>query len=106
MTNKKIVYKPIDPEIEELVTHHGGTQEATLEVLKDLSAGNKLNTSTMIEAARALHLPAHEAYGMATFYSMLSLEERKKVLRVCDGPVCWLKRATVDNRPWLMNGGQ
>jgi NADH:ubiquinone oxidoreductase subunit F (NADH-binding)/NADH:ubiquinone oxidoreductase subunit E len=94
MTNKKIVYKPIHPEIEELVRHHGGTREATLEVLKNLSAGNKLNTTTLIDTARALHLPAHEAYGMATFYSMLSIEERRKVLRVCDGPVCWLKRAT------------
>src|SRR3972149_467611 len=96
MTNKKIIYSPIDPEIEELVRHHGGTREATLEVLKDLSAENKLNTSTMIDTARALHLPAHEAYGMGTFYSMLSLEERRKVLRVCDGPVCWLKRSTAD----------
>ncbi|MBI5352900.1 MAG: NADH-quinone oxidoreductase subunit NuoF [Chloroflexi bacterium] len=96
MTNKKIVYKPVDHEIAELAHHHGGTQEATLEVLKDLGAKNKLNPVTITEAARALHIPAHEAYGMATFYSMLSLEERKKVLRVCDGPVCWLKRATAD----------
>ncbi len=94
MTNKKIVYKPIDPEIEELARHHGGTQEATLEVLKDLDTKNKLNPITITEAARALRIPTHQAYGMATFYSMLSLEERKKVLRVCDGPVCWLKRAS------------
>jgi len=94
MTNKKIVYKPIDPKIEALAQHHGGTREATLEVLKDLSAENRLNPVTITEAARALHLPAHQAYGMATFYSMLSLEERRKVLRVCDGPVCWLKRAS------------
>jgi NADH:ubiquinone oxidoreductase subunit F (NADH-binding)/NADH:ubiquinone oxidoreductase subunit E len=94
MTNKKIVYKPVDPEIEELARQHGDTQEATLEVLKDLGAKNKLNPVTITETARALHLPAHEVYGMATFYSMLSLEERKKVLRVCDGPVCWLKRAS------------
>ena len=98
MTNKKIVYRPIDLEIEELAYHHGGTREATLEVLKDLSAGNKLNTTTLIDTARALHIPAHDTYGMATFYSMLSLEERKKVLRVCDGPVCWLKRASMGGK--------
>ena len=96
MTNKKIIYKPIDPEMEALAQHHGGTREATLKVLKDLSAENRLNPATITEAARALHLPTHQAYGMATFYSMLSLEERGKVLRVCDGPVCWLKRSTVD----------
>jgi hypothetical protein len=70
MTNKKIVYKPIDPEIEELARHHGGKREATLEVLKDLSTGNKLNSTTLIDTARSLHIPAHEAYGMATFYSI------------------------------------
>jgi NADH:ubiquinone oxidoreductase subunit F (NADH-binding)/NADH:ubiquinone oxidoreductase subunit E len=102
MTNKKIVYRPVDPEIEELAHHHGGTREATLEVLKDLSAGNKLNAMTLTDTARALHIPAHEAYGMATFYSMLSLEERRRVLRVCDGPVCWLKRATTDHRQQTM----
>jgi NADH:ubiquinone oxidoreductase subunit F (NADH-binding)/NADH:ubiquinone oxidoreductase subunit E len=102
MTNKKIIYKPVDPEIADLVHHHGGTQEAVLEVLKDLGALNKLNPSTITDAARALRLPAHEAYGMATFYSMLSLEERKKVLRVCDGPVCWLKRSTMDSKRQMM----
>ena len=97
MTNKLIQYKPTDPEIERLAQRHGGTHEAVLEVLKELSADHKLNQITLTEAARALHLPAHETYGMSTFYSMLSLEERKKVLRVCDGPVCWLKRASIQS---------
>ena len=44
MTNKKIIYKPIDPEIEKIVHHHGGASEATLEVLKDLDAENRLNS--------------------------------------------------------------
>jgi len=94
MTNKKITYRPSDPAIADLAHQHGGTREATLEVLKDLDAAHNLNTATITEAARALHLPAHQAYGLATFYSMLSLAERKQILRVCDGPVCWLKRAT------------
>jgi NADH:ubiquinone oxidoreductase subunit F (NADH-binding)/NADH:ubiquinone oxidoreductase subunit E len=94
MTNKKITYKPIDPEIEKIVQHHGGTSEATLEVLKDLDTENRLNPNTINDVARALRIPAHKVYGMATFYSMLSLEERKNILRVCDGPVCWLKRAS------------
>ncbi len=94
MTNKKITYKPIDPEIKELVRHHGQTGEAALEVLKDLDAENRLTPATITDTARALRLPAHRVYGMATFYSMLSFEERKNILRVCDGPVCWLKRAS------------
>jgi NADH:ubiquinone oxidoreductase subunit F (NADH-binding)/NADH:ubiquinone oxidoreductase subunit E len=94
MTNRKIVYKPVAPEIAEMARHHGGDREAILEILRDLDTRHQLNKETITDAARALNLPAHQAYGMATFYSMLSLQERKKVLRVCDGPVCWLKRAT------------
>ncbi|MBI3162717.1 MAG: NADH-quinone oxidoreductase subunit NuoF [Chloroflexi bacterium] len=95
MTNKKITYKPIDPEIERLAHHHGGTMEATLEVLKDVEAQRSaLTTDSLTDVARALKIPPHHIYGMATFFSMLSLDERKKILRVCDGPVCWLERAS------------
>ncbi|RPJ29371.1 MAG: hypothetical protein EHM33_01135 [Chloroflexi bacterium] len=95
MTNKTQIYKPISPEIEELARGHHYDREAALELLKDIEARHAgLSPATVIEAARALKLPAHQLYGMATFYSMLSLQERKKVLRVCDGPVCWLKRAS------------
>jgi NADH:ubiquinone oxidoreductase subunit F (NADH-binding)/NADH:ubiquinone oxidoreductase subunit E len=107
MTNKKITYKPIDPKVQKLAEHHGGTREAALEILRDLDAKNRLNAETITDTARALHIPAHQAYGVATFFSMLSLEERKKILRVCDGPVCWLKRAsktTNDKRQTLIHG--
>ena len=100
MTNKKIKYQPVPTEITELVAEHGNDPEALLEVLVDLQthpAG--LSPATVTNAARSLKVPSHKAYGIATFYSMLSFEERKKVLRVCDGPVCWLKRATTDDKP-------
>ncbi|HLO32162.1 MAG TPA: NADH-quinone oxidoreductase subunit NuoF [Anaerolineales bacterium] len=95
MTNKTIVYKPISPEIEELANEHHHDREAALELLKEIQthpAG--LSTAAITDAARALKLPPHQLYGLATFYSMLSLQERRTILRVCDGPVCWLKRAS------------
>jgi len=95
MTNKKIKYQPIQAEVLELAAEHGNNPEAVLEVLNAIQAEHGgLSRASIIDTARALGLPAHRVYGMATFYSMLSLEERKKVLRVCDGPVCWLKRAS------------
>ncbi|MBI5935391.1 MAG: NAD(P)H-dependent oxidoreductase subunit E [Chloroflexi bacterium] len=97
MTNKKIKYQPIQPEVLELAAEHGNSPEAVLEVLKDIQAEHGgLSRQSITDTARALGIPAHQAYGMATFYSMLSLEEHREVLRVCDGPVCWLKRASVD----------
>jgi NADH:ubiquinone oxidoreductase subunit F (NADH-binding)/NADH:ubiquinone oxidoreductase subunit E len=93
MTNKKIVYKPIQTEVLELAAEHGNDPEAALEMLKDIQTRHGgLTHSGITDTARALGIPAHHAYGMATFYSMLSLEDRRRVLRVCDGPVCWLKR--------------
>ncbi len=99
MTNKTQIYKPISPEIEELASEHHHDRESALELLKDIQTRRAgLSSAAITDAARALRLPPSHLYGMATFYSMLSLQERKKVLRVCDGPVCWLKRASVSNR--------
>ena len=98
MTNKKIKYQPIPPEITKLVAEHDNDPEALLEVLVDLESHPAgLSPATVTDAARALNVPPHKAYGMATFYSMLALEERENILRVCDGPVCWLKRAATDD---------
>ena len=41
MTNRKIIYKPIAPEIEKLAQDHGGNREAVLEVLTELGAENR-----------------------------------------------------------------
>jgi len=94
MTNRKIIYKPIAPEVEELAQEHGNQRESVLEILTELDRRGHLSTETIADTARALGIPAQQAYGMATFYSMLSLQPRQNVLRVCDGPVCWLKRAS------------
>ena len=95
MTNKIIKYQPVPPEITELAAEHENDPEALLEVitnLQDMPGG--LSSESITDSARAMDVPPHKAYGMATFYSMLSFEERKNILRVCDGPVCWLKRAS------------
>ncbi|MGC8856802.1 MAG: NAD(P)H-dependent oxidoreductase subunit E [Anaerolineae bacterium] len=95
MSHRKIVHKPIDPQIETIVEEHGQQAEAALEVLKAIQAQRGgLSPEVIDDAARALKLPPRHLYGLATFYSMLSLTPRQHVLRVCDGPVCWLKRAS------------
>lgn len=100
MTNRSIAYKPVPPEIQALVEEHGRDVEETLDVLKDLQASPAgLTGASVTDAARALGIPPHHAYGMATFYSMLSFEQRERVLRVCDGPVCWLKKASRNDDP-------
>lgn len=102
MTNKHLVHKPIPAEILEITQRHGNEREAALEVLKEIqSLQTHLTADSVTDAARALGVPPHHLYGMATFYSMLSFKKSGDVLRVCDGPVCWLKRISgqlsVDN---------
>ncbi|NLF79282.1 MAG: hypothetical protein GX573_26610 [Chloroflexi bacterium] len=95
MPNPRSAIKPVPPEIAGIAARHGNDPAAVLEVLRDLdTAQGGLTPETVTAAATALGLPASRAFGVATFYSMLSLDApRQNVLRVCDGPVCWLARA-------------
>ena len=93
MTNSRIIYKPVPNGIEKLVGKHGNSRQAVLEILTDLNQQEKLDPESITDVARCLGLPAHQVFGIATFYSMLSLQPHKKVVRICDGPVCMAKDA-------------
>ncbi len=92
MTNKIIKYRPIDPEISSLVERHAKNPEALLEMLTDLQEKRAaLQALDITDIGRAANVPPSTTYGVASFYSMLNLNEKaENVVRVCDGPVCWL----------------
>ena len=97
MAKKSTTYQPVPPEIEELAVKNGKDPEALLELLKELQEKpGGLSSKNIAAAARSMGLPASKVHGMATFYSMLSSQPRENILRVCDGPVCWLARAAMD----------
>jgi NADH:ubiquinone oxidoreductase subunit F (NADH-binding)/NADH:ubiquinone oxidoreductase subunit E len=91
-TTHKPKYKPPNPNILQLAEKHANQPEALLEVLKDAQElEGHLKSDTITDIAQALRVPPSHAYGVASFYSMLSLSPRpKNTLRVCNGPVCWL----------------
>lgn len=92
MTNKIIKYRPVDPEISDVVRKHQDNPEAILEMLSELQEqrGN-LEGDAITDIGRSTHTPPANTYGIASFYSMLNLEEKAEdLIRVCDGPVCWL----------------
>ena len=94
MTNKSSRYQPIPPEVLEMAGDFDKNPEGLLELLSRFQAlPDGLSRDNINHAARLLDLPAHQAYGVTTFYSMLATEPQKNILRVCDGPVCWLKRS-------------
>lgn len=92
MTNKIIKYQPIDAEINSLASRHGNNREAVLEMLTELQEerGN-LEKTAITDLGRSIGISPAEVYGISSFYSMLNLEApAEKIVRVCDGPVCWL----------------
>ncbi|HCM97123.1 MAG: hypothetical protein A2X25_13180 [Chloroflexi bacterium GWB2_49_20] len=99
MTNKTTRFKPIPQEILEKSVELSNSPEVLLELLSNLQAlPESLSRDNITYAARLLNIPAHHAYGVTTFYSMLSTETRKNTLRICDGPVCWIKRASAEEK--------
>lgn len=90
---------PPDSDLLALVEQHQHAPEAVLSILQELQAERGgLTPIRLAEVARALHLPAERVFGIATFYSMLrvaSAPDARPVMRVCDGPACWLKNAAL-----------
>ncbi|OGO28862.1 MAG: hypothetical protein A2136_05915 [Chloroflexi bacterium RBG_16_54_11] len=95
MTNKIIKYRPAQPEIAELAARHAENPEAILEMLTELQEmRGVLEPIAITDVGNSVKVPPSTAYGVASFYSMLNLEgATANVIRVCDGPVCWLSGA-------------
>lgn len=69
----------------------GGIIEAYHAVQKEFSY---LPEEVIVEAAQVFNVPVTEAYGVATFYSMFSVEPRgKNVIRICESAPCHIAGA-------------
>ena len=93
----KAPYTKPDSKIIELVGKYDQNPDALLAMFQELQAQKgTLSKKDISEIAIGLHIPPEQAYGVATFYSMLNVSEqdqpkmRRNTLRLCDGPVCWL----------------
>ena len=92
MSNYQKPHRTPDQQVVELAEKYEGKPEALLEILKELNSDHHfLKKEIIADVARSLNIPEKHAYGVASFYSMLSLElSKENIVRVCDGPVCWL----------------
>ncbi len=92
MQRVELRHKPIDAEIQKISAEKAFDPETVLEVLLELHNSRGMLTESDVEnVAYALDIPPERAYGISTFYSLLQVP--KTAIRVCDGPVCWLKGA-------------
>lgn len=70
----------------------GGIIEAFHAVQKEFSY---LPENAIAEAAKVFNMPTAEAYGVATFYSMFSVNMRgKNIIRICESAPCHVAGAT------------
>jgi NADH:ubiquinone oxidoreductase subunit F (NADH-binding)/NADH:ubiquinone oxidoreductase subunit E len=101
MTNRKIKYKPVSPQVKALIQEHEMQPQAILDILVALqNERGALTREILFDVARVLELPASQVYGIASFYSMLEITEEPfpsmvSRIRVCDGPACWLSRGDI-----------
>jgi NADH-quinone oxidoreductase subunit F len=93
MIKNSLVFTEIDPEIIKLSESHACSPDAILEIFKAIQGQRGgLTEDSIADVARSLGIPAERAYGVASFYSMLSTTPtQKKTIRICDGPPCWLE---------------
>lgn len=81
---------PIQIEVDRLVRLHGADRTALMPILQDLNRVHSyLTEEAMLCVARTLNIPRAEIYGVATFYSFLSVHPRGRfVIRMCRSISC------------------
>ncbi|MGC9398549.1 MAG: NADH-quinone oxidoreductase subunit NuoE [Anaerolineae bacterium] len=80
----------IKERIEEVLARYDYEREALVEMLRDLNDEvGYLDRESLGELARHLSLPESEVYGVASFYSMISVEPLgKHVIKLCEDAPC------------------
>jgi NADH-quinone oxidoreductase subunit F len=93
MPSYRMPLRQPNPEIVDIIDSIDRDPERILEAFQILQSRYDGLTSEMIDdVAHHLAVPPARAYGVATFYSMLSIPpDPEPPLYVCDGVVCWLR---------------
>jgi NADH-quinone oxidoreductase subunit E len=82
--------KGITAVVEELIERYGDSQEALVEILRDMNQQKGyLNRESLDAVAQRLRLPPSTVYSVASFYSLISLKPLgKHVIRFCEDAPC------------------
>ena len=90
-----ILNEPPPPAVAEVIEKYRGDAEAVIPALAEIQqAEGYLKKKSVAHAAHAMHVHFAQVYGTATFYTMLHTDPAtENIIRVCDGPACWLHRA-------------
>jgi NADH:ubiquinone oxidoreductase subunit E len=80
----------VKTEVERLVRIHGRNRTALMPILQELNRKHSyLSEEAMLIVSKELNVPRTEVYGVATFYSFLSVHPRGRyVIRMCRSITC------------------
>ena len=78
--------------IKEVIVRHGESEHELVAILHDVQrVFGYLPENALIQVARGLDVPLSKVYGVATFYTLLSVEPMgEHVIRVCENAPCHL----------------
>ncbi len=78
--------------IKEVIVRHGESEHELVAILHDVQrVFGYLPENALIQVARNLDVPLSKVYGVATFYTLLSVEPMgEHVIRVCENAPCHL----------------
>ena len=84
----------LNQKIEKVIKEIGNTPDKLIEVLIEVQAqseGNYISEEALRIIAKKLNVSLSKAYGVASFYSMLSTKKRGKyVIQICNSAPCYL----------------
>lgn len=82
--------KGITAVVEELIERYGDSQEALVEILRDMNQQKgHLTREDLDGVAQRLRIPSSTVYSVASFYSLISLKPLgKHVIRFCEDAPC------------------
>jgi len=74
------------------LTQSGGREELVVVLKEAQSQHGYVPEEVMAKLAESLNIPIHEVYGVASFYSFLSVKPLgRNVIRICKSLPCYLK---------------
>lgn len=78
-----------------ILKKHDYQPERLIQILQAIQDQYRyLPQEALIHVVEALDIPATRVFGVATFYSKLSMEQRGKyIIQLCDGTACHVKRS-------------
>lgn len=82
--------KGVTAVVEELIERYGNSQEALVEILRDMNQQKgHLTREDLDGVAQRLRIPSSTVYSVASFYSLISLKPLgKHVIRFCEDAPC------------------